>query len=159
MHTPTNIHHQRSKCSRMPKNSSIKEAIDDLKSQEQPNLTATAEKYKIDRTTLSRRFKGETVSYDEACSRTHKLLTNAQESVLIEHCRKLSDRGMHPTPQILRNLVVEIVKGPVGENWVNRFCQRYKDQLTSIYLRSIDQTRKIADNSKYFENYFTRGSV
>ena len=85
----------------MVNEAAIQEAIIDLKSQKAPNFAVTAKKHSVPRLTLTRRFKGETVSSAEAHSRHHKLLTNAQESVLIEHIRKLSDRGIHPTPQIL----------------------------------------------------------
>ena len=44
----------------MAHNSRIAEAIADLKSQDRPNIAATARKYQLDRTTLSRRFRGET---------------------------------------------------------------------------------------------------
>ena len=138
----------------MVNEAAIQEAIIDLKSQKAPNFAATAKKHSVPRLTLTRRFKGETVSSAEAHSRHHKLLTNAQESVLIEHIRKLSDRGIHPTPQILENLVVEFVRKHVGKCWVYRFLERYENELTSVYLRNIDQSRHIADNSKYFEHYF-----
>jgi hypothetical protein len=39
----------------------IKAAIDDLASQDHPNVTATAAKWKIVRETLSKRFRGETI--------------------------------------------------------------------------------------------------
>ena len=61
---------------------------------------------------------------------------------------------MPPTPQILRNIVEEVVKKPIGINWIYRFCQRYQDQIKSLYLRAIDQTRQIADNSPYFEHFY-----
>ena len=81
-------------------------------------------------------------------------MTNAQESVLIEYVRKLSDMGLHPTPKILENLVVEIVGKPIGGRWVKRFRQRHQTELTSLYLRNIDQSRHIADNTKHFKHYF-----
>lgn len=132
----------------------IKAAISDLESQEAPNFKATAKKYNIDRTTLMRRFKGQTVPHLEACSIHRKLLTNAQEVVLIEHIRKLSDRGLPPTQKILQNLVVEIVGHPVGGRYIERFQKRYENDLASRYLRNIDNSRHIADNSKHFEHYF-----
>ena len=132
----------------------IQAAISDLESQEVPNVTQTAQKYNLQKTTLMRRFKGETVSRTEAHSRDKKLLTSAQEMVLISHIRKLSDQGLQPTPKILENLVVEIVGHAVGGRWVERFQKRYEDELASIYQRNIDQSRHIADNSRHFEHYF-----
>ena len=133
----------------------LKQAINDLKSQKSPNFSTTARKYNLDRTTLTRRFKGEAVSYSEARSRSHKLLTNAQESILIEYIRKLSERGLHSTPRILENLVTELIRKPVGKRWIERFQKRHENELASVYLRNIDQSRHIADNSKHFRHYFT----
>lgn len=143
----------------MVNNTAIEQAINDLKSQEAPNFRATAEKYNVVHSTLLRRFKGQTVSHDEARSRSSQLLTDAQEFVLIEYINKLPTRGLHPTPQILENLVVEIVGHPIGERWVERFCKRHGSELKSMYLRNIDQARHIADNARHFQLYFETVSV
>ena len=50
-------------------------AIDDLKSQETPNVSAAAKKYDIPRSTLQDRFNGKSVSYNDARSRSNMLLT------------------------------------------------------------------------------------
>jgi hypothetical protein len=139
----------------MVNEAAIKLALDDLKSQAVINFDATAKKYKLDRTTLMRRYKGKMTSNHEARSIHQKLLTDAQEEVLLKHISDLSDRGMHPTPRILENLIIEIVRKPIGQCWVRRFCQRHKDRIKSIYLRGIDQTRKVADNSTYFEHFYS----
>lgn len=137
----------------------ISKAIDDLNSQKTPNVRATAEKYNIARSTLQDRFNGKSVSYSEARSRSTMLLTNAQESVLTNHINELSARGLHVTPQLLENLVVEIIRRPIGERWVERFCKRHGTELKSIYLRSIDQARHVADNSRHFQHYFDTVSL
>jgi hypothetical protein len=104
--------------------------------------------------TLSNRFKRETVSIQEAISQSLKLLTDAQEEVLIKHILKLSTRGFYLTLQMLRNLAEEIVKQPVSERWSRRFRKRHENQLSSIYLRNIDRVRQVADNSAHFQHYF-----
>ena len=143
----------------MVNNDAILKAIDDLNSQDAPNVRSTTKQYNVHRSTLQRRYNGQIISYDEAHSRSLKLLTNAQESVLIEYINKLSTRGLHPTPQMLENLVVELVGKPIGGRWIDRFCKRHVGQLTSIYLRSIDQAKHIADNSKHFQHYFDLVSI
>ena len=139
----------------MANESDILKAISDLESQKNPQYTQVARKYNLDRTTLMRRYKGLTVSNQQAASIHRKLLTDAQEEVLLDHISKLSSRGLPHTAQILRNLVVEIVKHDVGECWVRRFCQRHHDRINSVYLKSIDNSRKVADNSAHFEHFFT----
>ena len=99
----------------MVNNEAIEAAIEDLESQEKPNYAATARSFNVDQNTLARRFKGQSVSISEAHSRSQKLLSNAQEAVLIEHIKELADLGIPPSPQIIRNLVVETVKHPVSE--------------------------------------------
>ena len=104
--------------------------------------------------TLAKRYKGETGTVQEANSYVRQKLTNAQEEVLIAHANRLTDRGLPPTPQILKNIAEEIAKTKLGKNWVSRFYQRHRDRLTSVYLRVIDHKRKAADNSQYFQEFF-----
>ena len=84
------------------------------------------------------------------------LLTNAQELTLIEYLNELSACGLHPTPQMLENFVIEIVGHSVGERWIERFCKRHSNVIQSVYLRGIDQARYVADNSRHFQDYFNR---
>jgi hypothetical protein len=138
----------------MAHNARIAEAIADLESQARPNIAATAKKYAVARTTLSERFKGKSTTIEEATSYSRKQLTTTQEEALITYINKLNDRGFPPTPQILKNIAESIVHTTLGPNWVARFCKRYRTRLASIYLRTIDHKRKIADNSQHFQHFF-----
>ncbi|OXV07093.1 hypothetical protein Egran_05142 [Elaphomyces granulatus] len=133
----------------------MEKAIEVLRSQETPKYAQVAREFNLSRHTLMRRFKGETLPRAVAASIHLKALTTAQEHELIRHLNQLSDRGIPPTAQITENIVEEILKRPVGRNWVHRFCNRYRDELRSVYLRAIDHSRQVADNSKHFEHYFT----
>jgi hypothetical protein len=42
---------------------------------------------------------------------------------------------------MVKNFAEEIIEREVGKNWVNQFCQRYKGELKSLYLRNIDNLR------------------
>ena len=99
----------------MHKNDAILKAIDDLNSQEVPNVNATAKKYNIVQSTLQRHFKSQTVSYTEAQFKLTMLLTTAQKSTLIEHINELSVHNLHLILQLLENLIVKIVHCPIGE--------------------------------------------
>ena len=143
----------------MSKNEAIQIAIDDLKLQKVPNFAATAKNYNIVRSTLQRRFEGKTVSRNESQSRSNMLLTNAQEEVLIEHINKLSARNLHPTIQTVENLAREIISHAIGERWVERFRKRHGNKLRSRYMRNIDHSRHVADNSKHFQHYFDNVSA
>ena len=131
----------------MDHNARIEAAIEDLKSQDRPNIAETARKHNIDRSTLSRRFRGETGPNQEVTSYSRKQLTDTQEETLIIYVNKLNDRGFPPTPQILKNIAESITHTSLGPNWTARFCKRHYTRLVSVYLRTIDYKRKIADNS------------
>jgi hypothetical protein len=133
----------------------IQKALADLEAQEAPNYRATAKKYGIHHTTLLRRFKHQSVSRKIAVSLYGKRhLTDAQEEVLIRRINTLADRGMPPTPQILRNLVEEAIKDEIGVHWVNRFCERHQDRIKSVYLRAMDKNRQFADNTRHYEHFY-----
>lgn len=74
--------------------------------------------------------------------------------MLLEHISKLTARGLPPTSQMLRNIVNKAVGHEVGECWVRQFCGRHKDRIKSLYLRGIDNSQKVADNSKHFEHFY-----
>ena len=138
----------------MDHNARIEAAIADLESQDRRNIAATAKKWEVARETLSKRFRGETSSNQDANSYARRQLTDVQEKTLIQHINKLSNRGLPPTPQIVKNLAEEIARVKLGKNWVSRFCKRHQDKLLSVYLRTIDHKRKLADNSAYFQHFY-----
>ena len=143
----------------MAHNDRIESAIADLESQERPNIAATATKFNIKRQTLSDRYHGKSTSMEEVTSYIRRKLTTTQEEALIAHINKLSDRGLPPTPQIVKNLAEELAHEEIGKNWVARFCKRHAHRLSSVYLRTIDHKRKIADNSHHFEHYYNTVSI
>lgn len=138
----------------MDHNGRLAKALKDLESQKRPNFSTTAKKYQVERTTLAKRFKGQTGTIQEANSNSRQKLTTVQEGTLVAHINKLSERGLPPTPQIVKNLAKEISNAEIGVNWVSRFCRRHEHELSSLYLKTIDHKRKIADNSRHFEHYF-----
>lgn len=138
----------------MVNEAAISAAIADLKTQATPNYAETARKFNIDRNTLRRRFKGQTVPNSTARLDGQGLLDSTQEQALVERINTLSARGMPPTPKMVENLVRELTQQPIGKHWVRRFIKRHKDELDSVYLDSIDYARRVADNSRHFEHYF-----
>jgi Tc5 transposase DNA-binding domain len=143
-----------SNASPLPHHDRIQAAIDDLKSQKRANYSKTAKKWKVERTTLAKRFKGETRSIQAYQSEVSRRLSDQQEIALVQQINKLTLRGMPPTSRICRNLAEEIVGGKVGKNWNARFIQRHKKDLTSLYLRNIDNMRKKADYAPLFRLFY-----
>ena len=97
-------------------NARIDSALAELASQSKPNYTATAKKWSVERTTLAKRHKGQTVSKQAANAQFRQRLNATQEEVLIGYINKLTDRGMPPTSRIVRNLAEEMVGSVVAKN-------------------------------------------
>jgi hypothetical protein len=132
----------------------IPEAIADLETQERPNIKATAEKYEVERKTLENRWKGKSVSMEEAVSTYRQCLTNSQEKALIAIINDLTDRNMPPTTAIVKNLAEEIRGCAVGKNWTASFVKRHKNVLKSLYLKSIDNKRVKGEYLPVYKHFF-----
>jgi hypothetical protein len=99
----------------MVNETAIADAIAELEAQIAPNYRAIAKKHEIDHKTLLRRYKGQNCSYQMAHLENQGLLTIAQEAILVQHINTLSNRGLPPTPQFVKNLVFEMVKSEPGK--------------------------------------------
>ena len=85
----------------------IEAALAALKSQKTPNYTATAKKFGIDRTTLSRRHRGITAAkgtnpYPSA------VLSPTQRKVCIDYINKLTKRGTPSTARIIARFTAKV---------------------------------------------------
>ena len=98
------------------KNARFEAAIALLDSQSTLNYAAAARAFQIHPTALARRYKGKTVSQEEANSTFRQRLNDTQEDTLLRYIDTLTDRHIPPTSQIIRNLAEEILKEPVGKN-------------------------------------------
>jgi Tc5 transposase DNA-binding domain len=137
------------------KNDRIKAAMDQLDSQEVLNYAAAARDHYISPTTLARRYNGKTVSRAEANSTYRQRLNDVQEDTLLRYIDTLTDRNIPPTSQIIKNLVEEILKGPVGKNWTGSFLKRYQERINSHYLRPINHARVSAKSIPIFKHFYT----
>lgn len=137
------------------KSARIEAAIEAIRSGEVKDYSQAAKKYNVDRTTISKRIRGLTMSKRDASSLYRQCLTNEQEEVLIAHINKLTDRQMPPTSSIVKNLAEELRGAPVGKNWTSQFVKRHQDRLKSLYLRNIDNLRVAAEYTLLFTLFFT----
>jgi len=94
----------------------MEKALDLLNRELVPNFEAMAVRAGLGRITLSRRFRGITVSRAESNSEIRQCLTNIQEEALIKQINKLSIRNMPPTSQIVKNLAEEICGRKIYKN-------------------------------------------
>lgn len=131
----------------------IEAAIQDLSSQEAPNIKATAKKWNVDRTTLSRRWRGVTGSRAEA-NENLQLLNNQQEEALLKEINRLSERGTPPTPDMVRRFAAFMAGSEPSQNWTSGFIKRHNDRVHSLYLKGFDLSRKKAENWCELRKYF-----
>ena len=119
----------------------MKKALAEIERSLKPNYAQIARDHGLVLSTLMRRVQGKTTSREEFQSQVHQCLTNAQERVLINQINRLTERGIPPTSQMVRNFVEEMIGRTIGKNWTGEFCRRHKSELKSLYLRNIENTR------------------
>jgi len=129
-------------------------ALEDIRKQTIPNFSSTARRFQVNRITLVRRFKGTQQNRRIASSETKQCLSLAQEETLIRFINNLTDRSLPPTSQIVHNVAEELIKRPVHKSWVSDFVKRYKDRLSAVYLRTIDNKRVKADFIPSLERFY-----
>ena len=132
----------------------MKKALAEIESSEAPDYAAIARKYSLTRSTLSRRARGKTTSRAEFQSQVHQCLTNAQERVLINQINRLTERGIPPTSQMVKNFAEEMIGHTVGKNWVSQFCRRHQSELKSLYLRNIENARVKGEYGPTYKLFF-----
>ena len=132
---------------------SIDSALKDLSLQDKPNISATAKKHHVDRSVLSRRFRGVATSAQEK-AQNQCLLSPIQERDLVLYINKLTEIGLPPTPAMVRNIAGDISEKIPGKDWSHRFCKRWRHTLDSRYLQAIDLSRQKADSERSYTFYF-----
>ena len=132
----------------------LDKALENLSIQDVPNVNQTAKTFGVVESTLRRRWKGISTSRQEASSLYKQRLTKAQEDALISQINRLTDRGMPPTTNMVKNFAEEIIEGPVGKNWTGDFVRRHKDQLKSLYLTNIDSKRMKSEYAPSFKMFY-----
>ena len=132
---------------------SIEAALADLRLQDKPNVSATADKHKVERSTLSRRWNKVTRSREDGYD-SMRFLSTIQSKALIKYINDLTERGLPPTVQMVRNLAAGIAGKQPGNHWTARWLAAHKNELKSGYLPPIDIARKKADSALYYSLYF-----
>ena len=131
----------------------ISATLESLKLAESIDYTATARKYGVSRSTLSKRHRGITGSRAQQTENARNLNTT-QERELVRYIEALYKRGLPPIHQIVQNFILEIAGKEVGKNWVYRFLRRHHFELLSHYSTPIDRNRFKADSAFKYSLYF-----
>ncbi len=94
---------------------SIEAALADLALQESFNYTATAKKFNVNRSTLSRRHRGKTI-FVKKSKQTTSILSNQQEKELIRYINKLIKRDISSLNAMIRVFAYNISGKQSGKN-------------------------------------------
>jgi hypothetical protein len=134
-------------------------ALAELSKQTKPNISGIAAKHKVNRTTLSRHFKGTQRSRSEYMSESRQCFTNAQERVVIDWINRYTERNIPPTSQLVHNVEEEVCGHPINKNWVAMFQARHQTELHADYLRTIDSAGVKADNIPLITRFYDQVSI
>lgn len=118
------------------------------------SFTELAEKYNIDRSTLSRRYNGKTSSKAEIASTTYRLFSDEAERAIIQYLKRIAEYGVYVTPKILNNIASHRASAEVGVHWSARFVQRHQNDLLGVYLNGFDKARQKAQNPDSIAIFF-----
>jgi hypothetical protein len=128
-------------------------SIESLDEGEHFTYTNVAKFYKVDRSTLSRRYrKVQAPKAEQAINQ--QLLSPHQEKELVRCIIRLTERGLPPTRETITNFARKVVKKEVGKGWVDRFVARNKCQLITKWSSGMDRNRHEADSKHMYSLYF-----
>ena len=85
-------------------------SLKSLKPREKPNYAAVATEYGCDRSTLSKRHRG-VQGTRQAQYESQRVLNDAQSAELVRWVHKLTEKGLPPLNEMLRNFAKEIRGG------------------------------------------------
>ncbi len=122
----------------------IKAAIERLDQGDYGKIAAVAPKFGVDRTRLSKRWRGLQGSRNDKYENDRAFNTN-QEIELVQYIEKLCKRGIAPTYEMMRNFAAEISQKYIGKNGVYRFLERHHLEVFSKYTAPLDRNRYQAD--------------
>jgi len=131
----------------------IEAAIATLRAAENPNVSQVARDYNIERTRLSKLFRGK-ISTHEDYNANRQLLLPQQDRTSLELVKRLTRDGLPPTPKLVRQFAKDLSGIQPGKNWPHRWLERHEDELQSGNLRGFDLARKKVDSFWQYRAYF-----
>ncbi|KAF1980022.1 hypothetical protein BU23DRAFT_585877 [Bimuria novae-zelandiae CBS 107.79] len=134
----------------------IQAAIDEIESREPGedfSYIEIATRYGVNRSTLSRRHRGVTTTR-AANTINQRKLNPQQEQELVRYIKRLTERHIPPTREMIQNFASTIAKEPVSESWVTRFINQHSIHLISQWTVGMDSNRHKANLVDKYRLYF-----
>ena len=113
----------------------------------------TADKHGVVRSTLTRKYRGQTASREEA-GLARRTLPPQAEDKLVDYIDKLTEAHLPPTREMVQNFASDIAGKRVSMSWVDRMIHRRSDELTPQWSTSMDRQRHAADSHDKYQKYF-----
>jgi hypothetical protein len=76
------------------------------------------------------------------------------EMELVRYIKKLTQRGLPPTREMIRNSSSEVAKRQLGKGWVTRFINRNQTHLISQWTTGIDRSPHQAESITKYRLHF-----
>jgi hypothetical protein len=134
----------------------IDDAIADLELTEEGAdfaLTQITDYHGVNRSTLSKRWRGLTGSQSDGYAQ-QQLLNPKQENELVRYIENLTAKLLPPTRQMIRNFSSEISCIYVGKAWVLCFLHCYHNMLTTKWSTAMESNCYAADSYNKYKLYF-----
>jgi hypothetical protein len=112
-----------------------------------------AEKYGVNRSTLSRRHRRVTQPRDDYAA-NQQALTPTQELELVQYIERLTEQGLPPTREMVQVFSSVLVPDHLSKAWVTRFLHRHQLDLTARWQAGLDHQRYTANSIPKYNSYF-----
>ena len=112
-----------------------------------------AESFGVVRSTLTRHHRRQ-IGQDAITPHRLRHLNDEEEIELLSYIKKLTERGLPPTRQMIQSFASTIAKKQVSMSWVDRFVRKYPESLICRWTTGMDHNRHAADSRHKYELYF-----
>ena len=113
-----------------------------------------AESFGVVRSTLTRHHRRQ-IGQDAITPHRLRHLNDEEEIELLSYIKKLTERGLPPTRQMIQSFASTIAKKQVSMSWVDRFVRRNPESLICRWTTGMDRNRHTADSRHKYELYFS----
>jgi hypothetical protein len=112
-----------------------------------------ADKYNVNRSTLSRRHRRVCQSREDYIA-SQQILNAAQEAELIAYIKSLCEQNLPPTREMIRHFSSSVAPWEPSDSWITRFLHRHQSELLTRWSTGLDRPRAKADSLLKYELYF-----
>jgi hypothetical protein len=104
-----------------------------------------ADKFNVSRSALSRRHRGVSRSRADYTADKQSLAPH-QELELVQYITKLTEQGLPPTREMIRNFSSEVAHQQLSESWVTRFVNRHKTRI-EMRMKTLRKTFRLFETT------------